>query len=197
MERSASLPAPGPRDGAARVNGLTVLSAIVLVGLLTGAGFYRYQRGKMDARIAAELAEVPGTPAERAALWLHYAGPQIHHRLAVVGRFAPDMPWLVTHAVARAGGEPELWGIDCASLPKELGHLEGLTVVVELPAPRLLAHMSLAGEQVQRVPLYAPATSPDARQRLSELAFYLLEGMPRALERDVPGASLEIRVAAE
>jgi len=195
MEHSASLPVPGPRDGAARASGLTVLSGIVLVGLLTGAGFYRYQRGKMDARLAAEIAEVPNTPAERAALWLRYAGPQIHHRLAVVGRFAPDMPWLVTHAVAGADGAHEIWGIDCSELSKELAHLEGLTVVVELPAPRLLTRASLAGEQVQRVPLYAAAVSPDARQRLVELALYLLEGMPHALERDVPGASLTIRVA--
>lgn len=186
-----------PRRGAARVNGLAVLVGIVLVGLATGAGFYRYQRGKMDARLAAELAEAPETPAERAALWLRFGGPQIHHRLAVVGRFAPAQPWLVTHAVARAEGEPELWGIDCASLPRELAHLEGLTVVVALPAPRLLARASLDGEQVQRVPLFAPEASPDAAQRLSELALYLLEGIPGALERDVPGAKLVIRVGAE
>jgi hypothetical protein len=151
----------------------------------------------MDARLAAELAQAPTTPAERAALWLRYGGPQIHHRLAVVGRFAPERPWLVTHAVARAAGEPELWGIDCAALTPELARLEGLTVVVELPAPRVLARAALTGEPGQRVPLYAPEVRPDAAQRLSELALYLLEGIPGALERDVPGAKLEIRVAKE
>jgi len=186
-----------PRNGAARVSGLVVLVGIVVAGLITGAGFYRYQRGRMDARIAAELAQAPKTPAERAALWLRFAGPQIHHRLAVVARFAPDKPWLVTHAVARPRGDPELWGIDCAGLSAELAHLEGLSVVVDLPAPRVLAHASLADEQAQRVPLYAAEARPDAAQRLSELALYLLEGIPRALERDVPGASLTIRVAAE
>ncbi len=180
-----------------RVNGLAVLSGIVLVGLVTGAGFYRYQRGKMAARLATELAEVPSTPAERAALWLRFGGPQIHHRLAVVGRFAPDMPWLVTHAVARADGANEIWGIECAQLTQDLAHLEGLEVVVELPAPRLLGHTSLPGEQVERVPLYAAAARPDAAQRLSELALFLLGGVPRALARDVPGASLSIRVAAQ
>lgn len=185
------------RAGVARPSGLAVLAGIVVAGLITGAGFYRFQRGRMDARIAAELAEAPKTPAERAALWLRYAGPQIHHRLAIVGRFAPDEPWLVTHAVATGGGEPELWGIDCTSLTPDLAHLEGLTVVVELPAPRVLAHTSLEGAQVQRVPLYAPETRPDAAQRLTELALYLLEGIPGALERDVPGAKLVIRVGAE
>lgn len=197
MPRVAPLLAPYPRRAAVRVNGLVVLVGIVLVGLVTGAGFYRYQRGKMDARLAAELAEAPETPAERAALWLRFGGPQIHHRLAVVGRFAPEMPWLVTHAVARTGSEPELWGIDCSSLPHEVARLEGLTVVVALPAPRLLGRAPLDGEQVQRVPLFAPEVSPDAAQRLSELALYLLEGIPGALERDVPGAKLVIRVGAE
>jgi len=97
--------------------------------------------------------------------------------------------------VAREGGEPELWGIDCESLPQDLAHLEGLTVVVELPAPRMLARASLTGDQGQRVPLYAPEVQPDAAERLEELALYLLEGLPHALERDVPGAKLVIRVA--
>jgi len=187
---------PDPRRGALRVSGLGVLLAIVVVGLVTGAGFYRYERGKSDARLAAEIAKVPDTPEERAALWLHYAAPQIHHRLSVVGRFAPDRPWLVTHAVARGEGDPELWGIDCASLPQDLAHLEGLTVVVELPAPRMLARGSLGGEEVQRVPVYAPDVQLDAAQRLKELALFLLEGLPGALERDVAGAKLVIRVAA-
>ena len=171
-----------------------MLAGIVVVGLITGAGFYRFQRGRMDASLAAELAKAPETPAERAALWLRYGGPQIHHRLAVVGRFSSERPWLVTHAVARPDGDPELWGIDCTALTPELAHLEGLTVVVELPAPRVLVRAPLEAEQGQRVPLYAPETSPDAAQRLSELALYLLEGIPKALERDVPGASLTIRV---
>jgi hypothetical protein len=193
----APAPRPPSRAGEARASGLAVLVGIVVVGLITGAGFYRFQRGRMDARLAAELAQAPKTSEERAALWLRYAGPQIHHRLAVVGRFAPDKPWLVTHAVAREGGEPELWGIDCQALTKDLAHLEGLSVVVDLPAPRVLAHSSLEGAQVQRVPLYAPEVGPDAAQRLKELALYLLEGIPAALERDVPGAKLEIRVGAE
>jgi hypothetical protein len=197
LVRAPIRPSSTPGRGAARASGLAVLVGIVLVGLVTGAGFYRYQRGKMDARLAAELARAPKTPAERAALWLRYGGPQIHHRLAVVGRFAPERPWLVTHAVARSGGAPELWGIDCASLGPEIARLEGLTVVVELPAPRVLARAELTGEPSQRVPVYAEDVSPDAARRLSELALYLLEGIPGALERDVPGAKLEVRVAGE
>jgi hypothetical protein len=185
------------RRGAVRVNGLVVLVAIVAVGLATGAGFYRWKRGEMDARVRSELAAAPETPAERLDLWLRLSGPQLHHRLAVVGRFTPEMPWLVTHAVARADGPSELWGIDCAALPLELAHREGLSVVVELPAPRPLARVALEVEQANRVPLYAPEASPDPAARVSELALYLLEGIPRALERDIPGARLEIRVPRE
>ncbi len=193
---------PGGEDRAMErerkgVNGLAVLVVIVIVGLVTGAGFYRYKRQEMDAVLADELAAAPKTSAERLALWLRVSGPQIHHRLAVVGRFAADKPWLVTHALARADGPPELWGIDCATIPQDLAHLEGLCVVVELPAPRPLTRATLDGEQENRVPLYAPEVRPDPATRVSELALYLLEGIPGALARDIPGASLVIRVAQE
>lgn len=186
----------GPSQGEVRVSGVGVLVAIVVVGVATGAGFYRWKRAGMDARLASEMAAVPSSPEERAALWLRLSGgPQIHHRLAVVARFAPEMPWLVTHAVSASdGGAPELWGIDCAGLARELARLEGLRVVVELPRPVFLGRAVLANERAQRVPLYAPGAVPDATARLTDLALFLLEGIPRALERDVPGARLEIRV---
>jgi hypothetical protein len=185
----------GTRRGAARASGLAVLVGIVVLGLLTGAGLYRYQRRAQDERLTAELARAPKDPAERLALWLHLVGPQIHHRLAVVGRFTSEMPWLVTHAVSDGAGPPELYGVDCAKLPKDLAHLEGLVVVVELPAPVVLGRVALEGEAAHRVPLYATVSAPHASERLSALALYLLEDMPRALERDVPGASLRIHVA--
>jgi hypothetical protein len=185
---------PGGTSGAHRPSGLGVLLAIVVVGLATGAGFYRWQRSRMDARVAEELAAAPTTPAERAALWLRLSGPQIHHRLAVVGRFTPEMPWLVTHAVAQPEGPPELWGIECASIPQDLAILEGLEVVVRLPRPVALGRVELTGERAQRVPIFAPAAVPDVATRLTDLALYLLEGIPRALERDVPGAHLAVRV---
>ena len=64
-------------------------------------------------------------------------------------------------------------------------------------ASRPLGRAPLDGDQVQRVPLYAPDVPLDAAQRLQDLALYLLEGMPAALERDVPGAKLVIRVAQQ
>jgi hypothetical protein len=205
MRAALLSPASARRRGAVRVSGLAVLLGIVVVGLATGAGFYRWKRGEMDARVAAQLAEAPESPAERVALWLRLGGgPQIHHRLAVVGRFAPDMPWLVTHARALpedegdagdAGGAHEIWGVDCATLPQDLARVEGLTVVVALPAPRPLGRVDLAGEPASRVPVLAPGEEVDAAARLAALALHLLEDMPQALERDIPGARIEIRVA--
>ena len=130
------LPDGCARRGAVRANGLAVLLGIVVLGLVTGAGFYRSRRNAMNARLERELAAVPETQEERLDLWLRYSGPQIHHRLAVVGRFTPERPWLVTHAVARADGPPELWGIDCGELTPALARREGMRVVVDVPAAR-------------------------------------------------------------
>jgi hypothetical protein len=183
------------RSGATRVSGLAVLLAIVATGLVTGVGFYRLKRGEANARVAAQLAAAPRTSEERLDLWLALTGPQLHHRLAVVGRFTPEMPWLVTHAVAAEdGGPPELWGIECATLPKALGVREGLRIVMTLPAPQLLGRATFEGEHSERVPLFARGVAVDASDRLRTLALHLLEGLPKALERDVPGATLELRV---
>jgi len=179
--------------GAARASGLLVLSLIVVAGLLSGVVYYRYARSRQAATLAAEMAAVPSSPEERLTLWLRYSAPQIHHRLTQVARFSPEKPWLVTHAVARADGPPELWGIDCEALSRDIVRQEGLVAVVALPHPRALGRAELEAGQGERVPLFAPEVALDADQRLVELALYLLEGLPRALERDIPGAHLEVR----
>jgi hypothetical protein len=185
------------RSGAAGTRGLAVLALLVVVGLGSGAGFYRYQRARQAERFQRELAAAPNTPEERLDLWLRLAGPQIHHRLAVVGRFTSVEPWLVTHAVARAGEAPELFGVVCAELEPTLARRTGLEVLVSLPAPRALGRVVLEGERAQRVPIFAPEVVVDAAERLAELAMYLLEEMPAALARDIPGAVIVIEVAGQ
>ena len=179
-----------------RVPGLPVLAGIVVLGLLSGAAYYQYQRPRVLAQMARAKSEAPTTPRERLELWHRYGSAQIHHRLTQFARFSPEMPWLVTHAIAGSAGElPEIWGIDCEALPQEISHLEGLTVVVDLPVPTALGHAALAGDSADRVPLYAAGQPiPHPSERLRDLALFLLEGMPRALERDIEGASLEVRV---
>lgn len=184
---------PGARRGAVR--GLSMLALLVVVGLGSGAGFYRWQRARQAEAFQRELEAVPKGLEERLDLWLRLAGPQLHHRLAVVGRFTPEEPWLVTHAVARPGELPELHGVPCAELAPSFAHREGLAIVIELPAPRALGRVALQGERAQRVPSFAPEVEVDAAERLRTLALHLLEDMPAALARDLPGASLELRVA--
>lgn len=179
------------------MRGLSVLVLLVVVGLGSGAGFYRYQRARQDSRFEREMAAAPKTPEERLDLWLTLAGPQVHHRLAVVGRFTSAEPWLVTHAVAGADEVSELYGVDCAELLPTLARRSGLEVVVALPAPHALGRIALAGERAQRVPTYAPEVVVDGPGRLAALALYLLEEMPAALARDIPGATIVIEVAGQ
>jgi len=185
--------APRARRGAVR--GLSVLLVLVVVGLGSGAGFYRWQRARQAERFQRELEAVPQGFEERLDLWLRLAGPQLHHRLAVVGRFTPEEPWLVTHARAQAGEVPELFGVPCSELAPTFARREGRVVVVELPAPRALGRAALTGERAQRVPLFAPEVEVDAAERLRTLALHLFDDIPAALARDLPGASLEVRVA--
>jgi hypothetical protein len=189
-------------DGRRRPSGLWILAGIVVIGLLSGAGLFHSRRSAANAALAErekQRAAAPHGPEERLVLWAQFGAPQIHHRLAEVARFSPERPWLVTHAVADpAGGDPELWGIDCTELdPERLTRVEGLTAVVELPHPRALGRVALSKGMAEHVPVFAANTPVDAEQRLRDLALALLEGMPRALESDIEGAHLEIRIAPQ
>lgn len=186
--------APPSSAGIARAPGLAVLGAVVVAGLLSGVLFYRWQRGRMDAGLAAELARAPRSDEERLELWLRTCGPQVHHRLAVVGRFSPEMPWLVSHAFRAGAGPAEIWGVECAALGESLLRREGLVLAVVLPAPRRLAFAPLPGSRESRVPHFEPGAAVDGAARLAALARHLLAELPSALERDIPGARLEVRV---
>lgn len=179
-----------------RVNGFLTLVGVVVMGMGSGAAYFHYKAPKLAAEMEARIAAAPKTPEGRVQQWLLFGGPQIHHRLTKFARFSPEEPWLVTHAVETpGGGDPEIWGIDCDGLGQDMTHVEGLTVVVELPEPRLLGRAALARDQFNYIPLYRPGEAvPDPAARLRELALYLLGDMPKALARDIPGASIEIRI---
>ena len=196
-ETRGMAPRPHRNRGEVRVPGALVLAGIVLLGLASGAAYLHYKAPKLAAELEERIAAVPKTPEGRLEQWLLMGAPQIHHRLSKFGRFATAYPWLVTHAIDDGDGvAPELWGIDCEALPQELAHLEGLTVVVELPAPRSLGRAPLAGSMADFIPLYERGSAiPDPIDRLHELALYLLGRVPAALANDIPGASLQIRIA--
>ncbi len=179
-----------------RASGLLVLGSIVLLGLGSGAAYFQYKAPRLKAEFDAEIAALPTSPAGRLEAWHVFGAAQIHHRLSTFARFSSDLPWLVTHALDRRdGGEPELFGIDCSTLPLTLSHLEGMQVIVELPEPRSLGRVPLRGDQASFVPIYeAGQEVPDPDRRLRFLAIYFLDKLPEALAKEVEGASLEIRI---
>jgi len=125
------------------------------------------------------------------------AAPNLHRRLTEIGRFSAAEPWLVTHALRLPDGGVDFYGLACDEIPRNLAHLEGLELVVELGAPHRLGPGDLDRERARYVPVFddlAALRSPS--QRLIELATYLLEGLPAALEKDIPGAKLVVRVVA-
>ena len=181
-----------------RPSGFVVLCGIVVLGIGSGAAYFHYKRPKLAADLQARIEAAPKTPEGRLEAWHSIGGPQIHHRLSKFARFTPELPWLVTHAVRTGEGEPpELWGIDCEALPMQLSRIEGMSVVIDLPRPRLLGRHELVGDMVEHVPLIAPDSGFDAGARLEEIALFLLEGMPRALEKDIEGASIRVSVEDE
>lgn len=179
-------------------NGLLVLLGIVVLGLGTGAGYLAYKAPQLARERRAMLAQAASDGEGRLTQWLQFGGPQIHHRLARFARFSSECPWLVTHRVAAPdGGLPAVWGIDCRALPQDLARREGMRIVVELPAPRLLGRVALDEAQSRYVPTYAaPPQAAVAEARLVELATFFLEGLPGALAREIPGTSLVIRVVS-
>jgi len=190
---SASAERRGVRPG-----GLSVMAALVLLGLASGAAYYHWRVPAAQAELEAEIASAPSTAEGLLQRWHEIGSNEIHHRLTQVARFSDQTPWIVTHAVRDIpGGDPMIWGVDTRQLPLRLSHLDGMTVVVDLPAPIPLGHGRLTGDRSAYVPVFAPGEPvPDPRERLRDLARWFLGDLPEALSKDIEGARLEIRVAA-
>jgi hypothetical protein len=185
--------------GAARRSGLLMLGLLVLLGFLPAA-YYFYKRPRLERERAAALAAAPNTLSARLEQWKRFGDPMIHRRLAVVGRFSADKPWLVTHVIRAEGGGFDFFGVPADLLPNEITRLEGSTIVLELPAPRWLGRGTMQGDSGAYVPIVeasldAQAAQRSAEERLVSLALFLLEDLPARLERDIAGARLEVRVA--
>lgn len=180
-----------------RPRGAWIFLLLIFLGLLP-AMFYFWREPQLRADHAQRLADAPTTLEGRIEAWLVHGGPMIHHRIANVARISDEHPWIVTHRVDLGdGAPPEVWGIDTELLPRDMARLEGHTVVVELPAPRLLARLTLTGYDASKVPTYTDRNEvPDPAKRLQVLAFWFLERLPQALEKDIEGARLEVRVVA-
>jgi hypothetical protein len=194
---------PGPRESPLRANGLVVMGLLVLVGVGVTAGYLQWKAPEVGEIIAGRkraIAEAPNTPEGRLALWLVNGAPQIHHRIEMM-RFSAAQPWLVTHAVRLEGESPSrlaIYGVDLTEVPRDVARIEGLTVRVKLPRPRRLAVGGLSGDNAAAVPIAASEDrAPDGIERARYLLRFAFDGLSQALERDIPGARIEIEVGPE
>lgn len=187
---------------ARRVNGLALMIALVAAGMGITSIYYHWKAPAIVAERRAALASMSTAPEPMLDLWLEYGAPAIHARLQQM-RIEAAHPWLVTHA--RESGLPDqpplLWGVDLAALDPTWVHREGVTVVLTLPAPRELGRAWLPADKqggvlrlaegVDAPPLEASAA------RAAEVARWSLARLDQAVRKDIPGATIEVRVAQE
>ncbi|MCZ6597841.1 MAG: hypothetical protein O7B99_09405 [Planctomycetota bacterium] len=189
------------RAGFFRMNGILAMALLVALGLGFGSGYFRFRHLEIMAEYERQLQAIeaaPDTPEGQLAQWQLLAQPQVHHHLSIVARVSAEQPWLVTHTLGAEGETPEVWGLDVSRLSREPLRRDGMTVILELPAPRLIEHARLVGMNAQVVPHYTrPEDVPDPSARLEYLVDWFLEDLVGALERDIEGARLEVRVSTE
>jgi hypothetical protein len=194
--------APDPPLGAKglRVNGLVLLLLLVSAGMGITSVYYHWKAPAIVAQRRAELAAMSKEPEPMLEMWLQWGAPGIHYRLQQM-RISASTPWLATHAQASTSGDqpPLLWGIDLTDLSPAWVRREGLNVIVDLPAPRLLGRAWIGPDKepgVIKVAPQTPAPSPEAcATRVREICEFALERLVKALPEDIPGASVEVRVA--
>lgn len=178
-----------------RVSGILLICALIALGLWAAA-VYAWKAPRLVGRMKAERAALPASSEGRVDRWLEFGSGLIHQRLVQVRHSARE-PWLVSYVVDHEAAQDEIWGVDLADLEPSASRREGLCVVVALPAARLLGRGELGGDKALHVPRYAPgAERPDPDRRAEEVAAWALRPLARALEKDIPGAELRVRVGA-
>lgn len=194
-------PQPAASEGR-RVNGLVLMLVLVAAGMGITSIYYHWKAPAIVAERRAALASMSTDPEPMLVLWLEYGAPAIHARLEQM-RIGAAQPWLVTHAQAAPveGEPPRLWGVDLTALEPAWVQREGLAVIVALPAPRELGRAWLpADKEAGVLRLSAGLDAPPAgaaAARAEEVAQWSLERLDQAVRKDIPGASIEVRVAEE
>lgn len=183
-----------------RVRGLVLLLILVVAGIGSGVGLFRWQAaGRAPELELPELAK-GATPEQRLAAWLpKYIGPQLHRALQQA-RWSTQRPWLVTHIrqpleVPGQPFVPELWGLKLERIGPEFARCEGLTITVRVPAPELLERSSeIEGALARSVPITEPGEQPPLERMTQERVRAFLSPVMTALARKLPGAQLEIEI---
>jgi hypothetical protein len=189
--------APIPFRPAARVRGLALLAALVGAGIGASSLLYRQVAANLADNAAAARGELPRTPEGRLDRWIEHVEPGMASFLQQY-RLSEERPWIVTHAVGadRRGAELEIWGFDFTSLPKHFVRREGLDVVVEVPAARLLGTGELSGDRLSNVPCIAPGVAFDVEARERQVVEWALQRFVTGLTRDIEGAKLVVRIGS-
>jgi hypothetical protein len=181
--------------GGMRLPGLVVLTLLVLLGLGGGAALYQWQRPRSRARAEEVIAGAPLDPETRLESWIEYIGSQIQN-LFYQYRVSAEQPWLVSHTVGRLTGDgaPEVWGIPMRADRHPVCVREGMSVVVLVEEPRLLARATLSGSIVSWIPDYPPGVEVDAEEQLRALLGRILEKTESGLAKDIPGTRIVVRL---
>ena len=182
-----------------RPNGLLTLCAMVAIGMGSSVVFWRWQAGKQIEAAMRARESVPAEGEPRLDKWLELMRPMVHARLQQL-RLDAARPWLVTHVVEPTSDPSthEIWGVDLTGLGPEVTRREGMTVVVELPAARLLGPGPLVGDKSINVPRYRPGVPvADPNERAEYIVEWFLAELGEGLSGDVEGAPLEARVGRD
>ena len=191
-------PSMGKRPRSWRLNGLVLVVLLVAGGMGITSAYYHWRAPGIVARMKAERAGLPDGGEPRLERWVEFGRTLIHKRLVQL-RYSAGRPWLIAHVVepVEGGGEvePEIWGVDFTDLPPEVTGREGMVVVVSLPPAKLLGRGRIGGDKALHVPSYAEgAEIPDPAARAAWIVAWSLEKLIEALEGDIEGASLEVRI---
>lgn len=176
--------------------------ALVASGMGITSIYYHWKAPAIVAERRAALASMSTAPEPMLDLWLEYGAPAIHARLQQM-RIEAAHPWLVTHAQESGASDrpPRLWGVDLAALDPSWVHREGVTVVLTLPAPRELGRAWLPADKQGGVLRLAEGVDAPPREasaaRAAEVARWSLARLDQAVRKDIPGATIEVRVAQE
>lgn len=179
-----------------RPGGLIVLVAVVVVGLLSSAGLFRWGWTDVEAKqreLVAARDDAPKAAAAKLDQWLYYHEPRLQHRLTTL-RFSSTHPGLITHTVEHESAPAEIWGIDLSGSHPARLEREGLALTLVLSAPRMLGRGVLTGMNANRVPVYrADGEIPDPRVRGLDLCEHFFAEFAAALAKDIEGATLDFR----
>lgn len=189
-------PMSTPTRGSSKVSGLQVLVVIVVAGMGIPA-LFKLKAFDLERDRDELIENAPTTGEGRLRLWFMQVHPRVVEGIRA-SRFSAAQPWLVSHVVspATAQDKPEVWGVDLTEIKREWIWLEGLTVHVDLPAPKLLGRMLLVGDNAAGVQIFPSGTVNDGKQLTKRRLEFVLRKLIEALPQDIEGAHYLIKVGA-